>query len=266
MELVQKTTLAGQHSTNKLQGPVFPQAFARSLSSHFRRPVHYRSAGVDGGDINDIRRLCMDVLKEEVASESSNRKSNHSYVSGTPDLVVVLFGINDLKHLLADSVMRPFHRSNDRGGDGGIIGKFRHGIDSLLNEIHTHAPNAIVLFPAMPVQSYHKNSVVNIFPLGMVWDAFLGFFLRQKKELANKRVNCMHLDLTAAEIANWYKTNNEEEGSFFGSNFSGIKNSALLSSDGVHPNKMMYKLWAESVCQSVYDSVAPQIEQAKKNE
>ena len=49
MELVQKTTLAGQHSTNKLQGPVFPQAFARSLSSHFRRPVHYRSAGVDGG-------------------------------------------------------------------------------------------------------------------------------------------------------------------------------------------------------------------------
>ena len=49
MELVQKTTLAGQHNTNKLQGPVFPQAFARSLSSHFRRPVHYRSAGVDGG-------------------------------------------------------------------------------------------------------------------------------------------------------------------------------------------------------------------------
>eukprot|EP00986_Skeletonema_menzelii_P000426 scaffold128_cov140-Skeletonema_menzelii.AAC.2 len=269
MELIQKVKLTGEHNTSKLQGPVFPQAFARSLSHHFRTPVHYRSAGVDGGDINDIRQFCMEVLKEEVASESSNsnRSPNHSckYVSGKPDLVIVLFGINDLKHLLADSVLHPFHRSKE-GGNGGIIGKFRHGIDSLLNEIHAHAPNAIVLFPAMPVQSYHKNSVVNIFPLGMVWDAALSFFLRQKKELANKRVNCMHVDLTTAEIANWYKTNNEGEALCFGSNFNSIKKSALLSADGVHPNKRMYKLWAESVCQSFYDSVAPQIEEAKKNE
>lgn len=49
MELVQKTKLAGDHNADKLQGPVFPQAFARSLSRHFRLPVHYRSAGVDGG-------------------------------------------------------------------------------------------------------------------------------------------------------------------------------------------------------------------------
>lgn len=49
MELVQKTKLTGDHNTGKLQGPVFPQAFARSLSRHFRLPVHYRSAGVDGG-------------------------------------------------------------------------------------------------------------------------------------------------------------------------------------------------------------------------
>lgn len=219
-------------------------------------------------DINDIRKFCMEVLKEEVASESSrsNRSLNHScdYLSGKPDLVVVLFGINDLKHLLADSVLHPFHRSKE--GEGGIIGKFRHGIDSLLNEIHAHAPNAIVLFPAMPVQSYHKNSVVNIFPLGVIWDTVLSFFLRQKKELANKRVNCMHVDLTTAEIANWYKTNVEEEDSFFGSNFNSIKNNVLLSADGVHPNKRMYKLWAESVCQTFYDCVAPQIEQAKKNE
>lgn len=210
----------------------------------------------------------MDVLKEEVASEAGSSNKPCKYVSGVPDVVVVLFGINDLKHLLAESVSHPFNQSKDKGSDGGIIGKFRHGIDSLLNEIHNHAPNAIVLFPAMPFQSYHKNSVVNIFPLGMVWDAVLGFFLRQKKELASRRVNCMHLDLTAAEIANWYKANNEEEdeGLFFGSNFYGIKNSALLSADGVHPNKKMYTLWAESVGQSFCDCVAPQILQEKKNE
>lgn len=206
----------------------------------------------------------MNVLKEEVASDSSNTYLNHSckYVSGKPDLVVVLFGINDLKHLLAESVLHPFRRS----GDGGIIGRFRNGIDSLLNEIHAHAPNAIVLFPAMPVQSYHKNSVVNIFPLGMVWDTVLSFFLRQKKDLANKRVNCIHCDLTTAEIANWYKMNNNEEDLFSGTNFNGIRNSALLSADGVHPNSRMYKLWAESVCQKFYDCVAPKIEEAKKHE
>jgi len=205
----------------------------------------------------------MDVLKEEVASEAININHSCKYVSGKPDLVVVLFGINDLKHLLAESVLHPFNGSKGKSSNGGIIGKFRHGIDSLLNEIHTHAPNAIVLFPAMPVQSYHKNSVVNIFPLGMVWDAVLGFFLRQKKELANKRVNCLHLDLTATEIANWYKANNEEEGLFFGSNFTDIKNSALLSADGVHPNKRMYTLWAESVCQTFFNCVASKIEHAK---
>jgi len=57
MELVQKTT--GDHNTDKLQGPVFPQAFARSLSRHFRLPVHYRSAGVDGGGKRYSRITCL---------------------------------------------------------------------------------------------------------------------------------------------------------------------------------------------------------------
>ena len=99
----------------------------------------------------------------------------------------------------------------------------------------------------------------------MVWDAVLGFFLRQKKELAKLRGNCMYLDLTAKEIANWYKINNEDDSSsFFGGNLNYIKNSALLSADGVHPNKRMYMLWAETVGQKFYDCVTQQIEEAKK--
>jgi hypothetical protein len=49
MALVEKTKLAGQQHTTKLQGPVFPRALALSLSRHFKMPVHWRSAGVDGG-------------------------------------------------------------------------------------------------------------------------------------------------------------------------------------------------------------------------
>jgi lysophospholipase L1-like esterase len=262
MMLVEKTQIAGQypHANKKLQGPVFPAAFARSLSHHYKQPVHWRSAGVDGGDINDINRFCIDVLNDEVASEGCFANGSSGYVSGPPDIVVVIFGINDLKHLLASSLSHPFSGSKKKeGSGGGIIHKFRHSMDALLNEIHARAPNAIVVFPAMPVQSYHKNSVVNIFPLGMVWDAVLGFFLRQKKNLANKRENCIYLDLTAQEIANWYKTNNEEEeGSyFFGNNFDSVRSSALLSSDGVHPNKRMYALWAETVGRKFCDCVAP---------
>lgn len=95
-------------------------------------------------DINDIKRFCMDVLKEEVTSEAG--KMSCDYVSGKPDIVVVLFGINDLKHLLADLFSHPFKsRSKGKGSDGGIIHKFRHGMDALLNEIHSYAPNAIVV-------------------------------------------------------------------------------------------------------------------------
>jgi lysophospholipase L1-like esterase len=262
MMLVERTQIAGQYPhANKLQGPVFPAAFARSLSRHYKQPVHWRSAGVDGGDINDINRFCIDLLNDEVASKGCLASGSSGYVSGPPDIVVVIFGINDLKHLLASSLSHPFSGSKkSKGSDGaGIIHKFRHSMDALLNEIHAKAPNAIVVFPAMPVQSYHKNSVVNIFPLGMVWDAVLGFFLRQKKNLANKRENCIYLDLTAQEIANWYKANNEEEegSSFFGNNFDSIRSSALLSSDGVHPNKRMYALWAETVGRKFCDCVAP---------
>ena len=39
MELVEKTKLTAHQNA---QGPVFPQAFARSLSRHFRLPVHWR--------------------------------------------------------------------------------------------------------------------------------------------------------------------------------------------------------------------------------
>ena len=50
MKLVEKTKLADDLiPNNKRQGPVFPQVFARSVSRRFKLPVHWRSAGVDGG-------------------------------------------------------------------------------------------------------------------------------------------------------------------------------------------------------------------------
>eukprot|EP01083_Nonionella_stella_P058828 154023_1 len=88
MALVENT--CETESQHAHQGPVFPQVLASSLSRHFQQPVQWRSAGVDGGDVNDIRSYCMDVVKKESATGNS-----------TIDIIVVLFGMNDLKKLVA---------------------------------------------------------------------------------------------------------------------------------------------------------------------
>ena len=82
--LPKKTNLQYPHL---LKGPVFPQSLARTLSYHFQQPVQWRSAGVDGGDINDIRSFCMDIVKEKCDTKKGS----------TVDIIVVLFGMNDLK-------------------------------------------------------------------------------------------------------------------------------------------------------------------------
>lgn len=90
MALIENTAVS-QHAR---QGPVFPRELARSLSYHFKRPVQWRSAGVDGGDVNDIQSFCMDTLKQENADAPI-------------DIVVVLFGVNDLKSKLFS--VNPIH-------------------------------------------------------------------------------------------------------------------------------------------------------------
>ena len=191
-------------------------------------------------EVTDIERFCIDVVKEEASSISTNNHKYISsrYVSGKPDIVVVLFGLNDVKNLLVSS-------------EFGTMSKFLDRIDSILKEIHQHAPNAIVVFPALPVLSFHKHCVVNMFPCAMVVDTILHFFLRQKKKLVNKRVNCMYADMTADELRQWCKSEYDGDHSV---------NGELLSKDGIHPTKLTYKLWAESVCQSFYDHISQQIE------
>eukprot|EP00980_Cylindrotheca_fusiformis_P026610 scaffold16625_cov118-Cylindrotheca_fusiformis.AAC.1 len=67
------------------QGPVFPKALAETISSYFQTPVHWRSAGVDGGDTKLIEDFCFSVIEEEVSE------------GRPPDVVVILCGANDLK-------------------------------------------------------------------------------------------------------------------------------------------------------------------------
>lgn len=238
------------------QGPVFPQALARTLSRHFQLPVQWRSAGVDGGDVDDIRSFCVDVVKQECTQGV--------------DIVIVLFGMNDLKRLLPDN---PFRISGKQTiQDVGALSQFHNGIDLLLSDIRSHAPGAVIVLPEVPFQT-------NIFPLGLMMDGLVGVWERLKKMVVKDRNNAIYLELDAREISDLYSRNKSygilEKGLIDEHGLSMIEecdylvdDNPLFSPDGVHPNKKLYQKWAEIVGRKLYMRIHQQlglVEKSKSN-
>lgn len=207
--------------------PVFSQVFAQTLSKRLKRRIRWRSAGVDGGDVDDIHHFCAGVIQEESEKDKS------------PDIVVVLCGINDLKK----AVSNPFKSKSARG--------FRASMEKMIDGIHQYAPDASIVFPALPVQLFHKNSVVNILPLSFFLDAIIGFWDSQKKLVAdNSSSDVIYIGLTAREILTWYGRGDGEE------EFD-LRTTALIASDGVHPNRRCYTKWALSIANQLCDKIIP---------
>lgn len=229
------------------QGPVFPQVLARTLSRHFQLPVQWRSAGVDGGDVDDIRAFCLDVVKQECAAQGV-------------DIVVILFGMNDLKRLLPGNPFR--HLFGTTTQDMGGMSQFRNGVDMLLSDIRSHAPGAVVVLPELPFQT-------NIFPLGLMMDGLLGVWERLKKMVVKGRSNAMYLELDAKEISDLYSNKKsygnlqkaliDEHGLSMIEDCDDVEDDPLFSPDGVHPNKKLYQKWAEIVGRKIYVRVRQQM-------
>ncbi|KAL3779750.1 hypothetical protein ACHAWO_003460 [Cyclotella atomus] len=216
MTLVENVVPTSKRSS-KLQ-PVFPKMLARTLSSQFQQPVHWRSGGVDGGDVNDIRKYCMDIIRQECAAADKSSTLGSSYNQGPPDIICVLFGMNDLKNLVSLNIIpRMFRSDSAEDGGGGIAHHFRRGMEALISEIRSYAPNAYIVFPQLPIQTFHKNSIVNILPLGVFVDTMIGFWEGQKRRVMEGKKkggyvgerNTIYIDLEAKEIADWYCTDND---------------------------------------------------------
>ena len=197
--------------------PVFPQVFAQTLANRLQQRVRWRSAGVDGGDVSDILLFCSGIIEEEA-------RTDHP-----PDVVVVICGMNDLKK----SISNPFMSKSASG--------FRSSMEQMIDEIRKHAPNASIVFPALPVQMFHKNSVVNILPLSLFIDTIVGFWDSQKKLAADRSPsNVMHLGF------GWYDDDHEGESNI------------LIALDGIHPNKRCYSKWAKSMGNKFCDRILMQ--------
>ena len=195
------------------KGPVFPKSFARTLSLRLQRPIKWRSAGVDGGDLSDIKTHCLGVIEEEV------------HKGQIPDVVVVLCGMNDLKKIIAKP-LQP-----------GLAGNFRSNLQQLIQDIHHYAPNTNIVFPAMPTYKLDRNSVFNIFPLSFFLDIMISLWDMQKKRVADSSPpSIMYFGLSGPDIAKWYKKT--EKGLI-------LHSDTMTSADGVHPNSRCYAHWGE---------------------
>ncbi len=246
MSLIENTKV-DKRSSNTTTSPAFPQALARTLSLHFKRPVHWRSGGVDGGDIQDIRQFCMQIVKQESARDAA-----------TIDIVLVIFGLNDLKKV---------------GLDGGVS-QFRQGMEQLISDIRSHAPGALVVIPQIPI-------CMDVFPLGIFWDFSLAFWERIKRLVANsKSNNSIYLELKKEEILDLYRrrrsshrmsTNDASHHLFnlfdeYGNcvDDAPVAEHEILSPDNAHPNKRTYEKWAEMVGNQLVARIKAEVEQMRR--
>jgi lysophospholipase L1-like esterase len=196
-------------------GPVFPRVLAESLASHSKNRVHWRSAGVDGGDTQLIEDFCLDLIKEEVVK------------GRPPDIVVILCGINDLKYYVSN----PFQAAGPRA--------FRARLKHLIGKIKELAPHCKVILPSVPTQMVHKNSPLNIFPLSFFLDAVVGFWDSQKKLVADTfpSRDVMYLWSGPGEVFDWYHVHEDDA----------EDDNSLIAADGIHPNAKCYAMWANSL-------------------
>jgi lysophospholipase L1-like esterase len=228
-------------------GPVFPKALAESIASHSRRQIHWRSAGVDGGDIQLINDFCFQVIEEEVANGRA------------PDVVVILCGANDLKYYVGNPL------------NGAGPKAFRSRLKGLIRKIKFVAPNCTIVLPSFPTQMFHRHSLLNIFPLNFFLDTVIGFWDSQKKLVADALPSeIIYFEMNPSEIFDWHTF---EDGKDHNA-------STLISVDGVHPNakvryiilffvntytihlaltiffvKKCYGLWANSLGKKIVETV-----------
>lgn len=224
-------------------GPVFPRALAETLADHYQTKVHWRSAGVDGGDTEHIKEHCLEVIAEEVQQ------------GRPPDTVVILCGVNDLKYFVSNPLVNPGPTA------------FRRRLRQLIAEILALAPNTQIVLPMFPTQMFRANSPLNIFPLNFFLDAIVGFWDSQKRLVADRypSPNVLYVGLRPNEIMQWYRQSKDDDEQYKNGGGDGdtsgilirtdrVKDQELIAADGIHPNARCYSLWAKSLGDKIVEA------------
>lgn len=222
--------IEGEEPKKKGPGPVFPRVLAQRISENTGEPVHWRSAGIVGGDVKDINDNCMQIVREEV-------EKGHP-----PDLVMIICGINDLKRFATNPIK------------GAGPKEFRARMTKLVTEIRDLSPGTKVVLPSIPTQMFRRDSPLNIFPLVFFLNTVVGFWDSQKKLVAKKfpagEVTYMGLD--PDEVYDWYMSDPSKYGVPSDLDGDGMDDTTLISRDGVHPNARCYAFWGASLANKLF--------------
>jgi lysophospholipase L1-like esterase len=221
-------------------GPIFPRVLAETIAQIEGHDVHWRSAGVDGGDTQHVHDFCLPVVEEEVKR------------GRVPQVVVLLVGVNDLKYFMSKPWLG--------GNPGPRI--FQRRLKDLIDSIHKLAPGCMIVLPA--AQMFHRNSPINIFPFNIVMDALIGFWESLKIGVADRVVDgedlmtpsstapnskgrVIYVRMDPQVILQWYDQPNPLLGDSDYPSSAHSKEERLIASDGVHPNAKCYALWAQNL-------------------
>jgi lysophospholipase L1-like esterase len=206
-------------------GPVLPRALAQRISEHNGQPVHWRSTGIVGGDVQDIYDNCLHIVREEVDK------------GRPPDLVMVICGINDLKLFATNPVKNAGPK------------EFRDRMTKLVSKIREMSPGTKVVLPSLPTQMLRKDHPLNIFPLIFLLNTVVGFWDSQKKIVAKKFPSgeVLYVGLDPDEVYNWYMSDPSKYGVPKDLDGDGVEDKTLIARDGVHPNARCYAFWGASL-------------------
>ena len=242
-------TGAGASDAARGFGPPLPRVFAEVLADATGRPVEWRAFGKKAADVKRIREEVVPAARAAFLNEGKGETSVGDRPSAerfsqkrsppprsVPDLILILCGVNDLKHAFGGRTPEAFRREL-RSAVRETRAAFAANTEYLVT-----GPGPVVVLPGMPMQ------LVTAFPpplslaavvAGDVWD-------EQKRRVAAEECG----EETPAESRKKTKRKRKDLTVFvpkpsvarmravFGSN------ARLTAEDGVHPNELGYAAWA----------------------
>ena len=245
-------TGAGASDAARGFGPPLPRVFAEVLADATGRPVEWRAFGKKAADVKRIREEVVPAARAAFLNEGKGETSVGDRPSAerfsqkrsppprsVPDLILILCGVNDLKHAFGGRTPEAFRRELR-----SAVRETRAAFcaDDAVPTEYPYGPGPVVVLPGMPMQ------LVTAFPpplslaavvAGDVWD-------EQKRRVAAEETG----EETPAESRKKTKRKRKDLTVFvpkpsvarmravFGSN------ARLTAEDGVHPNELGYAAWA----------------------
>ena len=257
-------TGAGASDAARGFGPPLPRVFAEVLADATGRPVEWRAFGKKAADVKRIREEVVPAARAAFLEEGKKTTEK------PPDVILILCGVNDLKHAFSGRTPEAFRRElrlavlETRAAfaarDDERFTKTRGAKDVRAiaarddrgKQFLTPGPGPVVVLPGMPMQ------LVTAFPpplslaavaAGDAWDA-------QKRKVAAEDSRGRKRSATGRTVF-VTKPSAEFMGAVFGAG------ARLTAEDGVHPNEWGYAAWAHHIASEVAEVLAARAETRK---